>query len=146
MAITGRDSKGRYTGDGITKNLERIANKFNTTLIGAALYRRAQKIMADSKEHYVPVDLGPLKSSGHVNPPSYVGRTVTVELTYGDAASAYALAVHEHPSKYSPPSWQGAQVTFSPSGTGPKYLEKPLMAAVPTLPAELAKDLNLEKL
>lgn len=167
MAITGRDSKGRYTGDGkskdgISKSLQRIANKFNTTLIGAALYRRAQKIMADSKEHYVPVDLGTLKSSGHVAPPSYSGRTVTVELSYGDAASAYALAIHEHPSKHSPPSWLartgGAIVTgnqgqgvntsvrFSPAGTGPKYLERPMMAAIPTLPAELAKDLNLEKL
>lgn len=137
---------GSSSKDGISKNLERIARKFNTTLIGGALYRRAQKIMSDSKEHYVPVDLGPLKSSGHVHPPEYLGRTVTVALTYGDASIAYALAVHEHPSKHDPPSWQGVNVKFSPSGTGPKYLERPLMAAVPTLPAELAKDLNLEKL
>lgn len=136
-----RDSNGKFLA-----NLQRIADKFNTTLIGGALYRQAQKIMADSKEHYVPVDLGTLKSSGKVAPPTYLGRTVTVELSYGDAAAAYALAIHEHPSKYSPPSWQGTQVTFSPSGTGPKYLERPLMAALPRLPQELARDLNLEKL
>lgn len=131
--------------DGISQNLERLANKFGTTVIGAALYRRGQAIMADSKENYVPVDLGPLKASGKVHRPQYAGRRVTVELSYGDAAAAYALAVHEHPSKHSPPSWQGVQVQFSPSGTGPKYLEKPLMAAIPTLPQELARDLNLEK-
>ena len=136
-----RDSNGKFLA-----NLQRIADKFNTTLVGGALYRQAQKIMADSKEHYVPVDLGTLKSSGRVQPPTYMGRTVTVELSYGDAASAYALAVHEHPSKHSPPSWQGTQVTFSPSGTGPKYLERPLMAAIPGLPQALARDLNLEKL
>lgn len=131
--------------DTISQQLDKLAAKYGSTLIGAALYRRAQGIMADSKEHYVPVDLGTLKSTGKVHPPEYLGRQVTVALTYGDAATAYALAVHEHPSKYSPPSWQGTQVTFSPSGTGPKYLEKPLMAAVPTLPHELAADLNLEK-
>lgn len=132
--------------DGISKNLQRIASKFSTTLVGGALYRQAQLIMADSKEHYVPVDLGPLQSSGKVHPPTYFGRTVSVELSYGDAAAAYALAIHEHPSKHSPPSWQGVSVKFSPSGTGPKYLEKPLMAAIPTLPQALARDLNLEKL
>lgn len=142
MATPGRDSKGRF----IVQNLQRIADKLGTTVVGAALYRQAQKIMANSKERYVPVDLGTLKSSGKVHPPQYVGRSVSVELSYGDAASAYALAIHEHPSKHSPPSWQGVQVKFSPSGTGVKYLERPLMAAIPTLPQELARDLNLEKL
>lgn len=131
--------------DTISPGLQRIANRYGTTVIGAALYRRGQAIMADSKERYVPVDLGPLKASGKVHPPEYLGRRVTVELSYGDAATAYALAVHEHPSKHSPPSWQGVQVQFSPSGTGPKYLERPLMAAVPTLARDLAADLNLEK-
>lgn len=138
----GRDTKGRF----IVQSLQRIADKLGTTVVGAALYRQAQKIMAVSKEKYVPVDLGPLKASGKVHPPTYVGRSCTVELSYGDAAMAYALAVHEHPSKYSPPSWQGVQVQFSPSGTGPKYLERPLMDAIPTLPQALARDLNLEKL
>jgi len=137
---------GMKGGDAMTANLRRIATKFGTTVIGAALYRQAQKIMADSKEHYVPVDLGALKSSGKVGRPVYEGRKVYVELSYGDAASAYALAVHEHPSKYSPPSWQGTVVQFSPSGTGPKYLERPLMKAAPTLGAEVARDLNLERL
>lgn len=138
----GRDSKGRF----IVQSLQRIADKLGTTVVAGALYRQAQKIMAISKEKYVPVDLGPLKASGKVHPPKYAGRSCTVELSYGDASMAYALAVHEHPSKYSPPSWQGVQVKFSPSGTGPKYLERPLMAAIPTLPAALARDLNLEKL
>jgi hypothetical protein len=132
--------------DDMSGNLRRIAAKFGTTVVGAALYRAGQRIMADSKEHYVPVDLGPLKNSGKVAPPNYAGRGVSVELSFGDAAAAYALAVHEHPSKHSPPSWQGVHVTFSPSGTGPKYLERPLMAAIPTLPHELARDLDLENL
>ena len=130
--------------DTITPNLLKLERRFGTRVAGA-LFRRGQAIMADSKERYVPVDLGTLKSSGHVSLPYYVGRKVTVELSYGGAAAAYALAVHEHPSKHSPPSWQGAQVTFSPSGTGPKYLERPMMAALPTLAHEIARDLNLER-
>lgn len=97
----------------------------------SALTLEGEKIMTDSKRNYVPVDLGTLRFSGHVTTARSEGEGggFEVSLSYGGAAAPYALAVHEHPSEHSPPSWQGSDVTFSPSGHGPKYLEKPFRAA-----------------
>ena len=64
--------------------------------VGRALFIEGQKIMTKSKRE-VPVDDGPLKSSGFVEKPKRTFRAVTVTLGYGGAAKAYALAVHEYP-------------------------------------------------
>jgi len=109
----------------------------------AALVAEAEAIMADSKEHFVPVDEGVLRGSGHVTPPEQRGSEIVVTLAYGGAASAYALAVHEHPSAHSPRSWQAAEaaghgVHFSPAGTGPGYLEIPVSLAADGLADRIA--------
>lgn len=75
-----------------------------------AVHLEGEYVMTDSKRNYVPVDLGVLRSSGFVNPPVRSGKEVSVTIGFGGAASAYALAVHEHPSTHSPPSWQGKSV------------------------------------
>lgn len=119
-------------------------------VVGAALFRRAEAVMTKSKQNFVPVDLGALMNSGTVSPPK-IGKEIVVELSFGGPAAPYALAVHEHLSGASPHSWQEAErqgrpVRFSPAGRGPKYLERPLMEVVRTLAADLAKDINIEKL
>ena len=99
-------AKFKITGDKkLQKNLKKIAARAS---IGgaAALFQEGEKIMADSKENFVPVDLGALKASGRVSNPN-LKNPITVTLSYGGAASAYALAIHEHPSGASPPSWSG---------------------------------------
>lgn len=60
----------------------------------AALYQEAQSIMSESKG-LVPVDTGVLRASGSVDRPIDDGRTVSVTLGYGGAASEYAERVHE---------------------------------------------------
>lgn len=97
--------------------------------IRSSLRIEAEMVMTDSKENYVPVDLGTLRSSGFVEPVEYDGGKFSVKLVYGGAAAPYALAVHEHPSEHSPPSWSG-NVHFSPPGRGPKYLERPMLVAI----------------
>jgi hypothetical protein len=107
-----------------------------------ALRVEAELVMTDSKQNYVPVDLGTLRASGHVNEPEIKGKNISCVLSFGGAASPYALAVHEHPSASSPPSWQGktiGDIDWSPAGRGPKYLEKPLRAAIPKLPARVGE-------
>ncbi len=64
-------------------------------MLGRALYREAERIMADSKQHHVPVDLGTLKGSGHVQLPVVSGTRVVVTMGYGGAASGYAVYLHE---------------------------------------------------
>ena len=121
-----------------------------------AMRQKAEEIMADSKRNYVPVDLGTLRASGRVHPPQVgLGGSIEVEMSYGGAASAYALAVHEHPSDHDPPSWAGGarighSITSSKRGkraghkAGPKYLEKPLHAAAKNLARDLASMIDVK--
>lgn len=92
---------------------------------GAALYQEAEIIMATSKEEYVPVDLAILKASGAVLPPEIDGDSVMVQLGYGGAAKAYAVVQHE-------------RMDYRHTVGGPKYLERPLLAAASGLAARLA--------
>jgi len=108
-----------------------------------AAYIEAGLIMSDSKQNYVPVDFGILKGSGQVHPPEWQGDVLVVQLSYGGAAKAYALAVHEHLSKHSPWTWRVAKrVTFHPAGRGPKYLEKPLKKASKGIMQRIAARIN----
>lgn len=113
--------------------------------VGRQLYIEGEKIMTDSKENYVPVLNDILRTSGIVLQPEYDKATgaASVTLGFGGQAGAYALAIHEHPSEFDPPSWEGkgtassssheppteGVVTFHPTGTGPKYLEQPMVKA-----------------
>ncbi|MGE3276726.1 MAG: hypothetical protein AB7O67_16565 [Vicinamibacterales bacterium] len=122
---------------------------------GAALYRRGEAIIADAKEHYVPVELGALRDSGYVEPPQLGGtsggrdasgrfvsgggsRDVTVVMGFGGPAADYALAVHEIPP---PPqkSEGGRSATHTVGGW--KYLETPALEAQQTMDKDLAADL-----
>jgi hypothetical protein len=91
----------------------------------SALLQEAEAIMADSKEHYVPVDTGTLKNSGHVAMPEIDGAQVSVTMGYGGAAEDYAIVQHE-------------RLEFRHPVGGPKYLERPLLAAAANLAERLA--------
>lgn len=82
----------------------------------SALYEEGERIMSDSKEHYVPVDQAILKGSGHVQPPVVADGEVSVVLAYGGPAEAYAIVQHE-------------DLTLNHVVGEAKYLETPLMAA-----------------
>ena len=120
--LTGVDSMKREL-DKVLKGLEDHAL--------TALNIEGEAIMAKSKESHVPVDLGNLKSTGTVEPPTRKGKVLRIRLRYGGTSAPYALAIHEHLSKYSPPSWKAARIiNWRKAGTGPKYLEIPLRASV----------------
>lgn len=99
---------------------------------GALLEVAETRIMGPSKR-LVPVDTGALRSSGHVQPPVEAGPVVTVTLGYGGPAGAtvkgayvgYAIYVHEN------------LTARHPVGQA-KYLEQPLLEALPDLPAAIA--------
>lgn len=117
-----------------------------------ALRWEAEQIMTKSKRAYVPVDLGVLKSSGHVEKAERKGKDVSVAMNYGGAAAPYALAIHEHPSPHSPPSWKGKGAedlrsvrtgeqwsTAQEGGRGPKYLERPMNQATAGMAKRIAR-------
>src|SRR5262245_40398140 len=132
----------------VLKGLDQAISKMQNAIeqvsyLGSAgLNQIAEDIMSDSKENYVPVDIGTLKGSGHVVTETS-GNVVTATMAYGGPAAAYAVAVHEHLSPASPASWRAAEangrpVQFHPSGRGPKYLERPVLAKAKTLLNDLA--------
>lgn len=127
--------------------------------IAAALVQECEAIGADSDENFVPVDFGILKGSRLNSLPIWEENEVTVGISYGGAASAYALAVHEHPSEFDPPSWdkKGTAsssirtppvpdiVTFHPYDHGPKFLERAMLKAAPFIPDRIAARLRIIK-
>jgi len=120
-----------FTGlDNLLAALGRLPDR-TLQVTGGALYREAERIMADSKEHFVPVDLGILRDSGFVELPAIeAGKNVRVTLGFGGAASEYAAIVHEDLS------------ANHPNGGEAKYLEKPLLAASQGLAARVAEDVR----
>ena len=61
----------------------------------AVLTEEAEDVITSADE-IVPADLGNLKGSKFVEPPSVLGGDVTVELGYGNTATLYAKSVHEN--------------------------------------------------
>ena len=83
--------------------------------IAMGLYIIAERVMTDSKNNYVPVDTGHLKSTGTVLEPEFnTNGSVSVKFGYG---AEYAKVVHDRP----PTIGQGKV----------RYLEKPFLAAIP---------------
>lgn len=128
------------TGDReMAAKIRKAAKKFPEEA-RAALFAEGEYVMGRSKNEFVPVRNSILKNSGHV----VMARTgLTVDLVFGGPAKAYALAVHEHPSRHDPPSWKGG-VTFRIGGPG--YLKKPMDQEAPKMSRRLAKKLNIEKM
>lgn len=150
MAKIARTSFELKGGDEMRRKLKAIVNR-NPGKMEAALTLEAEQIMTTAKQDYVPVgETGILRSSGHVEPTKRSGRRglgddVEISLSFGGSSAPYALAVHEHPSEHSPPTWQGKAIVFSPPGRGPKFLEIPFRLARVGMAARLAKTLGVDK-
>lgn len=98
--------------------------------VKSGLVSEGESIMVRSKAEFVPRDEGNLAASGQVTVEGETGPLddFLVIMSYGDdKTAAYALTVHETPSGYDPPTWQGKEVTFTTGG--PRYLQLPLFEA-----------------
>ncbi len=122
--------------EAMRRRLGQIGQGFDKA-VEKALREEAEEIMRQSKNKFVPIDVGTLKGSGFVNDVVRKGKDISVVLGFGGDAEAYALAVHEHPSGASPPSWGDKPVNFKRGG--PKYLSKPMDEAVPGMDDRIAK-------
>lgn len=92
--------------------------------VARAVYEEAMLIFEQSQT-LVPVRTGVLRASGAIIGPMQDKRGPFVEIRYGGAASAYALAVHENlTAAHNPP-------------TQAKYLEQPVLEAAPRLAARV---------
>lgn len=110
-----------------------------------AIHRQAEAIMTRSKEEFVPVRDGILRSSGTVLPVERLpDGIVQATLQYGGASAPYAIQVHENPRS-------GKTGGVSPSGQSYatwakvgqwKYLETPFLEAQSGLVDRLAADIG----
>lgn len=104
----------------------------STQMMARAMYETLTDVEADSKARYVPYRLGTLHDSIHVVPPKISGSQIETRIVAGGPAAPYAVIVHEdlRPKKWTKP------------GTGPKYIERPLMLAFRTLQQQLVTALR----
>lgn len=130
--------------------LRQIARLFPDR-VASAIYLEAQIVMTESKRRTpVASDGGTLRASGRVHEPVRRGNKISVTMSYGGAASAYAIAVHETPSEHDPPSWramydQGGSIDWTSEGTGPKFLEGPINEAMPEMAMRIGERIKLDK-
>jgi len=94
--------------------------------IETSLEDEASSILQNSKDNYVPVASGELRDSGEISAVEWSGGVATITIRY---TARHAVPVHENPSQHDPPTWEGKQIEWHPSGRGPKYLEMPLREA-----------------
>lgn len=124
----------------LKRNLVDISRSTRENLSTAAM-EEAESIAERSRNEFVPIDTGNLASTikvvkgdlsqGRSELGQFTsGAVVEVKIIAGDDTTPQALAIHEHPSQYSPPSWESVNVQFQPSGRGPKYLERPFNEAI----------------
>ena len=107
-----------------------------------AINIEAEQVMTRSKQEYVPVDEGTLRNTGHVVHAQLINKKITVRMRYGPIVTA--IVIHESPD-YDPPSWRKFE---GPGGVnfrrgGPKFLERPLRAALTGMGERIAKEIRL---
>lgn len=113
--------------------LRRLIQKFPDK-IRAVLRFHAELIMTVSKRDFVPVDLGTLRSSGFVDQPTRgSGRLISIDLFYGGPAAPYAIRQHE-------------DLRLRHTVGSAEYLKRPLENKTGTLAADMARDLNIERM
>jgi hypothetical protein len=129
------------------RKIERIARDFPNRVERALRVEAEVEVMTPAKKSIrggegVPVDIGPLRSSGHVKDVERRGKELSVAMGFGGPAGAgnlgetnkeyvgYAIIQHENPNfAHKVGSW--------------KYLETPLMRAIPGMAQRIADEVKL---
>ena len=114
-----------------TKALQAALRKAGPNAINGlkgALMNEAENIM-DTSEGRVPFDTGKLRGSAFVDTPRVTRSGVSLEMGYN---ADYALYVHE----------ARADLHWSRPGSGPKFLERPMLEAARTWAGRRAHDIR----
>lgn len=129
--------------EAMARKLRRLHKKFPDEALQAQV--QETEFLATECVKVTPRHDGHLRDSIHVPPAEKKGNLVITKIVAGGVDASYATAVHEHPSKHDPPSWKGTTIHFKPAGTGPKFIEAPLLKAIPKLPDKIARRIDLNR-
>lgn len=134
----------------LRKNLIDLSAEVRSNLSSAA-EEEAEQIAARARE-LVPERSGGLHdtiqvvkselSQGRTSGGQFTsGSAIEVKVIAGDETTPHALTVHEYPSRYDPPSWQGVNVKFRKGG--PKFLEIPLKESISGMAERVARRVKI---
>lgn len=128
---------------------EELAKKLATYGAGArkagleAVYQEAKQIAYEAVE-LCPKEFGVLRGSIWAQRNTGSGDEIAATVHAGGGEpEEYAVAVHEHPSAMSPPSWQGKTITWTYPGTGAKFVERPMLKWASNGAEHLSKRLDV---
>ncbi len=117
------------------EGLDKLEARLKKSVVGAAkelaggLLVEGNSIMTAAKK-LTPVDLGPLRASGHVQPAVIRKTSASVVLGFGGAASDYALVQHE-------------RTDYHHTVGQAKFLEQPANAAKKGFGQRIARNIDL---
>lgn len=123
------------------KGMDELIEKFKdaeepfSRAIGEVVNEMADAVFTETQVRVPKGDTGALQGSGHVDPVDTSGMKRSCNIHYGDSdvdrvGVFYAAAVHELLSHEHPPP------------TGAKYVEGPLIAAIPEFREKLARKME----
>lgn len=124
MAVTTSTASVLIVGFKELEKKLKKAGKDGIWMVARALYIEGEGMMGDSKQRYVPVDTGILRSTGHVTLPIVRGPTCEIILGYGGPAAKYAIVQHE--------------ADYEHRVGERKYLETPVLMRVPSAGRRMA--------
>jgi hypothetical protein len=115
-------------------------------MLARVLKEEADLIMRNSQEE-VPLRFGALKNSARVQNPVFAGGEVSVTLSYGSSAVAYAMYQHagqREDGSHVVRNYGMSAPGGNAAGNGKKkqYLSDPVEAAIPGMDARLAMKLE----
>ena len=117
--------KFKLTGlDNAIKQLNKLGGDANREIAKSLFQEMEVEVAGRAKESLAAVSPGggDLRESIHVIKPKITRGGVSVTVVAGGPAAPYAKRVHE---------WLDSRVKWSVPGTGPKYLERPFLEALP---------------
>ncbi len=129
-----------YGVDKVKANLRQFSTNMREKGKRSIAYRWG--LVLRRSEALCPEDEGDLVESAKL---TFSPNGLSATISYGGPGIPYAIAAHEHLSVHSPYSWRAAgQINWTKPGSGPKYLERPVMEALTQLPRQLQEDLRVE--
>lgn len=117
--------------DAMQATLKRAASRFPDE-VAQAMVAEAKIELQEAKRR-TPVDTGALQASGEISSVQRNGRSIEVDITFGNSDVDYAVIVHEDLE------------ANHPNGGQAKYLESVLKESAPHMSGRIARRIDLNK-